>query len=91
MKNPNVVNILTECLEDISGNEQHTCVFLNANKEDEEICLSIVFPNSGIFRSRPALFAAVEAAVNATWERAYHRLFGAEACPYMPIFKEDLK
>lgn len=85
MKNPNVKLILAECLEDRSGNEQNTSVYLNGNTEDNEICLSIVFPSAGIFRSRPATISAVNAAVNAIWETAYHRLFGAEACPYMPV------
>lgn len=86
MKNPNVKLILAECLEDRSGNEQNVSVYVNGNKEDNEVCLSIAFPSAGIFRSRPATISTVVSAVNAIWETVYHRLFGAEACPYMPVF-----
>lgn len=48
-----------------------------------ESCLSVTFRSPGIFRSRPALMAMVDAAINAIWEDAYHSLFGHEAVPFI--------
>lgn len=57
---------------------------------DDSVGITILFSNPGIFRSRPALQAVVETAINAIWSGTYHDLFGAEACSAIPtaIFEE---
>ena len=52
---------------------------------DDTTGITVLFDHSGIWRSRPAIIAVVEAAVNAVWDGTYHDLFGAEACEAIPL------
>lgn len=76
--------IAMKTLFDPSENHNDIDVFVMRNKRTGSIGLSVIFPCSGIYRSRPALSATVDTAVNAIWEQAYHTLFGDEALDYIP-------
>lgn len=71
--------------------KQNIEVLSAKSRIDETVGVVILFSNPGIFRSRPALQAVVETAINAIWYATYHELFGAEAVSAMPstIFEEE--
>lgn len=78
----NVVTVAEKLLPDPEcGNDMTVMCFKDGTSE--ETCLSVTFRSPGIFRSRPALQAMVDTAVNAIWEDAYHALYGHEAVPYV--------
>lgn len=76
--------IVNKVLFDASQNHMDLEVHMMKKKDADNFSFTVFFPNTGICRSRPAFFAAVDAAANAIWEEAYHTLFGDEACPYIP-------
>lgn len=76
--------IVNKVLFDASQNHMDLDVNMMKKKDSDRFSFTVIFPNTGICRSRPAFFAAVDAAANAIWEEAYHYLYGDEACPYIP-------
>lgn len=76
--------IYNETLFDASENHMDLDVNVMMNKDTKHTSFTVIFMHPGIFRSRPAFIAAVEAAGNACWEKAYHALYGDEAMPYVP-------
>lgn len=76
--------IANKVLFDASRNHMDLDVHMMKKKDSDHFSFTVIFPHTGICRSRPAFFAAVDAAANAIWEEAYHSLFGSEACPYVP-------
>lgn len=80
-----IITIFNETLLDTSENHMDLDVHVMINKDTGSTCFSVIFLQPGIFRSRPAFIAAVEAAGNACWEKAYHTLYGDEALPFVPV------
>jgi len=76
--------IINKVLFDASPNHMDLDIHMMKKKDADHFSFTVIFPHTGICRSRPAFFAAVDAAANAIWEEAYHNLFGGEACPYIP-------
>lgn len=76
--------IVNKMLFDASQNHMDLDVNMMKKKDSDRFSFTVIFPNTGICRSRPAFFAAVDAAANAIWEEAYHYLFGDEASAFIP-------
>lgn len=76
--------IVNKVLYDASKNHMDLDVNMMKKKGSDRLSFAVIFPRSGICRSRSAFVAAVDAAANAIWEEAYHALFGNEAAPYVP-------
>lgn len=79
-----IETIANKVLFDASPNHMDLDVHMMKKKDSDTFSFTVIFPHTGICRSRPAFFAAVDAAANAIWEEAYHSLFGDEALPYIP-------
>ena len=76
--------IVNTVLIDESPNHINLDVNMMKKKDSEKFSFTVIFPSTGMCRSRPAFFAAVDAAANAIWSEAYHYLFGHEAEPFIP-------
>ena len=78
------VTLFNETLFDASQNHMDLDVNVMMKKDTKHCSFTVICLQPGIFRSRPAFIAMVEAAANACWEKTYHALFGDEALPYVP-------